>query len=240
MKGNWTVFLSCLVVIFALAGGQAMAVNVYGEGAYSDTNHDVQVCIYADIGSAEALRSFGVRLIYNPTELTFDGSRTTKNEAVWYFGDGTDDKPYREPEDIQDGPNRAVVIVGGKLDTNPGMDVEKVSGTRVLLCSVWFSRASGSGPLANPLTLALGKVSPYANFVKGPDETDVLDGTSVTFGAVNVYQRGDASGDGRISPRDIMAVKAKIGVENAPCYADCTGDGFVTPRDINCVKAKIR
>ena len=106
MKKNINLFLCCFVAIFCFTTGQSMAVTVHGEGAYTDD--DVQVCIYADIDISEALRSFGVRLVYNPAELTYDGLKTTKNEAVWYLGDGgSNNEPYKDPEDVEDGSNRA-------------------------------------------------------------------------------------------------------------------------------------
>jgi len=239
MKRNLTVFFSCLMVIFAFTAGQAMAVDVYSEGAYSDTDNDVQVCIYADIDGSEALRSFGVKLVYNPGELTFDATKSTKNEEVWYLGDGTNNEQYRDPEDVEDGQGRAVVIIGGKLDTNTGMAGVKVSGDRVLLGTVWFTRDSGSGHLANSLTLAIGKVTPYANFVKGSEEGDVLDG-SVNFGAVDVYKRGDADKNGTVDAMDILYVKnSMIPVDGYTCFADGDRNDVVDAMDILWIKSNM-
>ena len=247
MKRNLTVFFSCLMVILAFTAGQAMAVDVYSEGAYSDTDNDVQVCIYADIDGSEALRSFGVKLVYNPGELTFDATKSTKNEAVWYLGDGTNNEAYRDPEDVEDGLDRAVVIIGGKLDTNTGMAGVKVSGDRVLLGTVWFTRDSGSGPLANPLTLAIGKVTPYANFVKGPEEGDVLD-EAITFdhpdfdvfpddGAVVVKQRGDANADNMVTNVDMGTVRNMIlSGGDYKCFADANADGMITNVDMGVIR----
>lgn len=240
MKRN-LIILSCLLVFLAFTGSQAMAVDVYGEGAYSDTNNDVQVCIYADIAESEALRSFGVRLIFNDTELTFDELKSSKNEAVWYLKDeGGVLHPYGDPENV----GGAVVIIGGVLDPNANPD--KVSGDRVLLGTVWFTRASGSGPLSNDLTLALGKDAPYANFVVGPNPTDVLDGSSVTFidhgdglTVVKVRERGDADADGSFTSTDMFEVKSLIVNNVYKCFADCDADGAMTSTDMFCIKDKI-
>ena len=251
MKSNLTVFVSCLVVVFVFVGGQAMAVDIYGEGASSDTNNDVQVCIYADIGGSEALRSFGVRLVYNSDELSYDDSRSTRNEEVWHLRDeaGTDHPCTRSncgPKDVEvSAPVHAVVIIGGFLDgTLEHPAEEKVAGNRVLLGTVWFTRVSGSGPLTNPLTLALGQVSPYANFVKGPDPaTDVLD-ASVDFishgdgeAVVKVRERGDANGDGNITMADAMFVKHMFqGGLPYVCYADANSDDTISMADAMLIK----
>lgn len=236
MKKGFLVFSVCLMAVF-MAAGQAAAVDVYGEGAYTDT--DVQVCIYADIENYEALRSFGVRLVYNGTELAFDGTKSKKNEAVWFLGDGTatGNHAYRDPEDVDvDGTNRAVIIIGGKLDVND--TIAQVSGNRVLLGTVWFARNSGTGALTYPLTIDIGKPEPYANFVIGVNEADVLD-PSVSFLAVNVYERGDANADNLITNSDIFRVKQLISDNVYKCYADCNDDGIVTNSDMFCIKGKL-
>jgi|LGVF01.1.fsa_nt_gb hypothetical protein len=233
MKRNLIV-LSCLLVFLAFNGSQAMAVDVYGEGAYSDTNSDVQICIYADIGGSEALRSFGVRLTYDESELTFDGSRSSKNEAVWYLKDEEGvlhDYPHGGPENV----GGAVVIIGGVLDTDKAY---KVSGDRVLLGTVWFTRVSGSGPLSNNLTLDLGKDALYANFVSGPEVGDVLD-NFVSFLAVDVYERGDADGSGEINVFDIIETRKIIENAGYSVWADCLVDGEVNVFDIICVRNKL-
>ncbi|PXF54711.1 MAG: hypothetical protein C4B58_15740 [Deltaproteobacteria bacterium] len=238
MKRNLIV-LSCLLVLLAFNGSQAMAVDVYGEGAYSDTNKDVQVCIYADIDGSQALRSFGVKLIYDPGELNYISS--TKNDGVWYLKDeGGDLHKYGDPEDV----GGAVVIIGGVLDPNANPD--KVSGNRVLLGTVWFARPSGSGPLTHDLTLELGKDAPYANFVVGPNPADVLDLIGVTFidhgdGAakVKVRERGDANGDHFITSADMFAIQSLIGGNMYKCFADCNADGYMTSADMFCVSNKI-
>jgi hypothetical protein len=241
MKRGSVVFAVFVLFWTIMAASQALAVNVYGEGAYTAT--DVQVCIYADIAAGEELRSFGVRLVYNGTELTFDGTKSKKNEALWFLGDGTQagNHAYRDPEDVDvDGTNRAVVIIGGKLDTNPGMSGEKVSGNRVLLGAVWFARSGSGAP--SPMTLALGRPTPYANFVIGPAEADILDASVSFAGGVEVHERGDANADGFVDSRDIRALRTSIGSPNLPCWSDCNGDGILEPvvdsRDIRCLRMK--
>ncbi|MEA1868525.1 MAG: hypothetical protein U9N19_10585 [Thermodesulfobacteriota bacterium] len=237
MKRNLIV-LSCLLVFLAFNGSKAMAVNVYGEGAYSDTNNDVQVCIYADIGGSKALRSFGVKLTYDPGELKYISS--TKNEAVWYLKDeGGSLHTYGDPEDV----GGAIVIIGGVLDTDKAY---KVSDDRVLLGTVWFTRALGSGPLINNLTLALGKDAPYANFVVGPNPADVLDLSNVHFidygdgvAVVKVRERGDADTNGSFTTLDMFEVKDLIANNVYKCFADCNADGAMTTLDMFCIKDKI-
>ncbi len=242
------VFMIGLLAVFLFIGGQALAqVVVWGEGAWTDT--DVQINIYANIPETEALRSFGVRLIYDPTELTFvqqidDEHKTQKNEAIWYFGDGTNNEAYMDPTDVEvDSSHRAVIIIGGILDVND--TAKKVSGDRVLLATIWFTRPSGaSGPLSSPLTLELGKPDPYKNFVV--DTSNVLDGSDVTFSnptegkpVVEVYERGDANGDLVITNSDMFKVKQYIGEDKYVVYGDCNKDNVITNSDMFCIKGKI-
>ena len=230
------VIMIGLLAVFLLAAGQALAqVTVWGEGAWTDT--DVQINIYASIPEAEALRSFGVRLIYDPDELTFDQAKSSKNENEWYLGDGSNNEPYMDPTDVDlGGGQHAVITIGGILDTND--TVKKVFGDRVLLATIWFTRPAGSsGPLSTAPTLALGKPDPFKNFVV--DTTTVLDG-SVVFNSVNVFERGDANGDGSINALDAAAIRDIFftGGGTYYCYADCNDDGSINALDFACVRDK--
>jgi hypothetical protein len=233
---NWK-FLVAGFLVFVVSGfmpAYSFAnVDVYLEGAYTET--DLAVYIYANTNGTE-LRSAGVKLTYDPSELTVTSA--VKNEADWYLGS----ESYMDPET---GTAGEVVIILGKLDE--AIPEEGVSGDRVLLGRVCFARNESSMPFAPTLGLELGKLGPegkFANFVDTADPANVLDDTGVTFGSMTVAERGDANADGRFTPRDINAVKSSIGVENPPCYADCNGSceamATVTPRDINCVKSKIQ
>ena len=236
MKRGLTVFAVCFFAIVAVAVGQAMAVDVYAEGAYTDM--DMEVRIYADIDPSEALRSFGVRLVYDPTLLTFNGTDSSKNEAVWYLGDGVINEPYMSPEEVIEGENNSVVVIGGKLDINN--TTAKVSGPRVLLGTVWFDREA-AGPFSGTLILDLGKPDPYANFVVGPEAVDVLDGTgSLTFlPVVDVYERGDANADGTVDFQDMLAVRyyTQHGGNDTP-YANCNADAVIDFQDMLCIRSK--
>ncbi len=231
------VIMIGLLAVFLLISGQAPAqVTVWGEGAW--TNTDVQINIYANIPEAEALRSFGVRLIYDPNELTFDEAKSSKNENEWYFGDGNNNEPYMNPSDVtlEDG-HYAVITIGGILDTND--TTKKVFGDRVLLATIWFTRPAGSsGPLTTTPTLDLGKPDPFKNFVV--DTTTVLDG-SIVFNSVDVFERGDANGDGSVTPADMIAVRnayyAGASLPSQPA-ADCNADSNITPADMICIRNK--
>ena len=113
----------------------AAAVNVYAEGACTDT--DCAVFIYGDI--MPAILSFGVKLTYDPSALMVTSAE--KNEAVWYMGTPSAKEPYLSPET---GTAGEVVFIGGKLDTAAA--TAGVSGTRVLLGKVVFSHSGASMP----------------------------------------------------------------------------------------------
>lgn len=219
----------------------AADVDVYAEGAY--TASDLVVYIYADTtgSTTTVLRSAGVKLTYKTYELTFDSAE--KNESVWFLG--TD--PYMDPENTIVGDDGEVVIVLGKLDTDD--PAAGVSGDRVLLGKVTFTREGSSMPFAPTLALGLGKTGDFANFVDTGVPANVLDDddpASITFGSMTVRERGDANADGSVTPADIIAVRnayygdMPLGCEAA---ADCNDDSSdiypnVTPADMICIRNK--
>ncbi|MGD9365817.1 MAG: dockerin type I domain-containing protein [Desulfobacteraceae bacterium] len=229
-NGRRLILCIALIICSAVIPASTLAaeVNVYAEGAYTET--DLVLHIYADITSG-AILSFGVKVTYPATELTY--SSATKNEAVWYMGDGTTNYPYMNPED--DGSN--VVIIGGKLDTAD--PTAGVTGTRVLLGTVTFTHSGTTDFSGVTLTYGRGDGSgAYKNFV----ETDgtVKDG-EVTGFSVEIYERGDANADGNITPADMIAIRnAYYGGASLPSEtaADCNADGSITPADMICIRNK--
>lgn len=223
------LIISLAVCGILLAGsGKSLAADaeVFAEGAYTAT--DAVVGIYANI--TPAILSYGIKLTYDTGQLTF--TTATKNESVWYLGgSATGNYAYMNPDTSMPG---QVIIIGGKLDT--AQPTAGVTGQRVLLGKVTFSRTGTSKPVVS-LTYAKDPGTGYANFVGTNGK--VLDNSSVDF-AVTVVERGDANGDGRMTPADISAVKSYIGAAIFPVYADCNGDGRITPADISCVKSKIK
>lgn len=205
----------------------AAEVNVYAEGAY--TGADLVLHIYADITSG-AILSFGVKVTYPAAELTY--ASATKNEAVWYMGNGTTPYAYMNPED--DGSN--VVIIGGKLDTaDPAAGV---TGTRVLLGTVTFTHGGATDFSGVTLTYGRGDGSgAYKNFV-GTDGT-VIDGDVAGF-SVEIHERGDANGNGDISTADYVVIRNNLGRSDAPPWMDCNADGTVSTADYVCVRNKIQ
>ena len=228
----WVTFLFAVWGLFLCVGSVEAAVSIYAEGAYTDS--DLVVYVFADIDS-EALCSAGVKVTYNSAVLS--PASAEKNGAVWYMGDGTNNYPYKDPEDIGDG----IVILCGKLDVNE--PAAGVIGERILLGKIIFNRTDdGATPVSNPedyfgISLALGHGGDFANFVTvGGTE---LDDSVSTYGVV-VRERGDASGDGVIDTRDLRALRQMIGgADDFPCFADCTGDSVLDTRDLRCLRGKI-
>ena len=209
-------------------------VDVYGEGAYTES--DLVVYIYADINSPTELRSAGVKLTYETAALTVDTAE--KNDSDWFLGS----ESYMDPDMSTAG---EVVIILGKLDT--GDATAGVSGDRVLLGKIRFNRTGSSMPFSPTLGIALGKVTPYANFVKGPEEGDVLD-EAITFdhpdfdafpddGAVVVKQRGDANADNMVTNVDMGTVRNMIlSGGDYKCFADANADGMITNVDMGVIR----
>ncbi len=220
----------CLIMWTSLAWAET---SVYAEGAYDDTS--LVLYVYADITDDAPLVSQCFKLTYDPTKLTF--STASKNEAVWYFGKGGPDYPYKDPEDTGD----AVVVIGGKLDTDAPQ--AGVSGDRVLLGTVTFNRLS-SGTPPDPLapeeyfgiSLDIGKGGNFANFVDV--NGNCQDNNSNLFKGITIRERGDADADGYITNSDFFAIKPLINNKYV-VYADCDSDGVITNSDYFCVKGKI-
>lgn len=223
---SWLI--GAAVLMFALFSAQnsfSADVDVYAEGAYTDT--DLVVYLYADI-NAENILSCGVKLTYNPIDLSV--SSASKNESVWFMGDGTTNHAYMEPDTSNPG---EIVYILGKLDTNA--PTEGVAGTRVKLGEVVFNRLNTNMP---NISLSIGKPTPFDNVVTVGGS--VLDDTGVAFLANTVVERGDANADGTIDIRDIRALRQGIGSpDDASIWVDCNGDGSVDIRDVRCLRQKM-
>ncbi len=235
-----TVFLCAAIPVCAFGAD----VDVFAEGAINET--ELIVYVYADVNVTNLL-SYGVTLNYDPSELTVaevlkdpDSIPYTDNGTKWYLGDSS--AVYRNNPEPDVSVAGEVVIIGGKIDpAAPTQGVEQ--GTRVFLGMVRFEPSDALIP-ADPtlfLSYAIGDgTSSYKNFVRlDNDVPQVLDGDNVYFGSVDVFQLGDADGNGAISPSDVNAVKFNMGNTEAPCYMDCDANGSITPSDINCIKSKI-
>ena len=233
-----TLFRILVVVVVLLTSGLTVsaAVNVYAEGAYTDS--DLVVYIYADI-TDDAVCSAGIKLTYDSSVVTFVSAE--KNEAIWFMGDGTTNHSYMDPEDAGDG----VIVICGKLDT--GDPTAGVIGDRVLLGKVTFS--IDASPIATPVSdpekgffgigLDLGRGGAYVNFATtaGVD----LD-PGVTVSSIIIKERGDANADRVINVQDISAVSYVIangGYTPPMPWKDCNGDETVNVQDISCVSYAI-
>lgn len=227
-NGKGLILSMVLIMIYCVmipTAASAADIDVYAEGAY--TAGDLVVNIYADI-HVPAILSFGVKLNY-PAGLTF--SSATKNETVWYFGDGVTNQPYMDPENDGSG----VVIIGGKLDT--AAPTAGVTGNRVLLGTVTFTHSGVTDFSGITLTYGRGDgTGTYMNFV-GTDGTE-YDGDGVAF-TVEIHERGDANADGVISTADYLAIRNNLNSTSAPLWIDCNGDGTISTADYLCVRNNI-
>ncbi len=226
MKGKRNLmFLAMAVCLMGLGlPGTALAVDAFAECAY--TKNDVVCYVYANTG-ADDLISAGVKLTYDANDLALAG--TTKNDADWYFGDGTTNYPYMSPEEVADG----VIYIVGKLDTNAPQ--AGVNGPRLLIGTASFNRKTANVPV---IGLDYGRTAPYVNFVSttGAD----LDGGNGGVGfSTKVVERGDANASGSISTRDLNTLNTLLNAGNYVVYADCNASGTLTTRDLNCLNAML-
>jgi phage baseplate assembly protein gpV len=238
MRGR-KIILPVMAVFLMLAAlpASVMAAAVSAECAWTAT--DMACEVYVDTAGV-ALRSGGVLLNYSTSKLT--GPVASKNGDLWKFsaGGGTN-YPYMNPDTSVAG---QVVFIVGMLDTT-NTDLG-VSGARVKIGDVRFTRA---GDLTNPapgtsganqatffgISAALGKTGDYVNFVN-TSGVPLDSPTNPTFTA-QVYERGDADGNGIITSRDLAALRGILS-NGSPyvVYADCDGNGIITSRDIACVR----
>jgi hypothetical protein len=225
-KGHLIISLAALLLCVALVQPAAADVDVYAEGAYTDS--ELALYIYADIDPA--ILSFGVRVDY-PTGLTVTSA--TKNDDVWYFGEQSPGYGYMDPEDDGNG----VVIIGGKLDTDE--PTAGVVGERILLGTITFSHTGLTDFSGITLTYGRGDgTGDYKNFVGTDTAGTIYDNVGVTF-AIEIHERGDANGDGVIDIRDLRTLRQSIGVATSPVWVDCNSDGVVDIRDVRCLRQNI-
>lgn len=245
---------ACLVLFMALvfqSSGFCADVDVYGEGVITDGGQLV-LYVYADV-NVDQLISYGIRVNYNPSELTVISAEKdlasvlhpyTANETKWYIGEDTAD--YRNNPNPDTATAGEVRVIGGKLDPdNPMLGVS--TGERVFLCQITFGPAGTDIPTSPTLSFSYGHgegTSAYKNFVRingGSSDAEVLDGEGVSLGAITVAVQGDANGDGSITPGDMITIRnAYYGGGPLVCEpaADCNNDGKITPGDMICVRNK--
>ena len=234
LKKYGRYFAGVITLLFLTSFSASADVSVYAEGAYTDD--DLMVYIYADV-TGSPLVSYGVKLTYDTLEVEIPTPDSViKNDGVWYFG--TAAAPLATPNADPDVSTPGyIVIVGGKIDESA--PTAGVSGDRQLIAVVTFDRVD-FGPVPTTIGLELGKVDPYANFVQV--DSTVLDTESAPafdIGNVEVYQRGDANGDGLFTNTDYFKIKYYLQNGIYVCYADCNGDNLITNTDYFCVKNKM-
>ena len=221
--------------------------SVSAECAY--TANDVVCYVYVDTidgdASGQQLRSGGVKLTYNADELMGPGSQNppvaTKNVTDWYFGAGSQDAglEYMDPET---GTTGEIVFIVGKMDTTPNFEGGGVSGSRVEIGHVSFTRVNPGLPVADPaatftIAVELGREAPFANFVNVAAEE--LDGAITAFNTT-VAERWDADAPGFLSSRDLTKLRSLLRDEIYVIYADCSGDGALTSRDLTSLRSALR
>lgn len=229
MRKKIGLIVAVFLVLAWTVPGMA-SVNVFVEGAYTDT--DLAVYVYANI-TGDNILSAGVKLTYQTSDLTVTSA--TKNEDDWYMGDGTTNEAYMDPDTSTPG---EVIIICGKLDSTTGHALDGVSGDRVLLGVIRFSRTGSTMPFSPILSIDLGKGGDYDNFVE--TDGDVLDGTGVTFGTIEVHERGDANGDGNVNVLDMSTIKYfMVNGGDYHCWMDCNDDENINVQDMSCIKYKM-
>jgi len=163
--------ISCVFIFWKPVHGAD--VNLYAEGIYLE--NEVWVSVYADF--TPCVISFGFTLHYDPLELLV--IEATKNEDLWYFGDGTVTYPYKDPDISIIG---QVTFVGGKLDINDPL--AGVCGNRVFLGKIKFQKIIQVIPT---IVLEPTQILGFESFVTTAGLPLGNGGDSVIFGSVSLY-----------------------------------------------------
>ena len=119
LRKSLTMFLAVLIVALILPVAAMAVPAVSAECDFTDTN------LYCDVyvnTAGDSLISGGVKLMYNPSELS--NPIASKNETDWYFGPAR--PSYMDPETAVVG---EVVFIVGKLDESSAH--AGVNGSRV-------------------------------------------------------------------------------------------------------------
>jgi len=243
MNGKKT--LISVMAIFAvgafLPAVCSAAVTYFMDCAYTDS--DLVCHVYVNTGG-DSLISGGVQLSYSTSELS--NPVAEKNEDDWFFGDGTTNHAYMDPE--VDTTNGKIVYIVGKLKESA--PTEGVSGERVLIGTVSFTRLSTDDPWQGTsgtsnrgmpvaffsLDLMLGRGADYENFVSTIGA--LLDDSS-TKGQILVGERGDANVDGNFNVGDYIAIRNNLGSTDFAPYVDCNNDKAINVGDYICVRNKL-
>lgn len=228
------IFIPALMMAWTVTTASA-ATLVSAEGTY-DADQLI-LNIYAQLDTPVVSQC--IKVTFNPDELSVVSA--DKNQSVWYFGDSSTNYPYKDPEISAD----SVVILGGKLDTSD--PTAGVSGDKVLLGTITFTRATNTMPVSDPeslfgITVSLGKDrATYPNYVNFASTTgEDLDST-VTFSGVSYAVicnlQADINGDGTVNLTDFLIIKTHW-LQTGVTYeeGDINGDGTVNLTDFLILK----
>ncbi len=178
--------------------------------AYYD-NKQLVLNVFAD--SAVQLRTFGIRLVYNPNEVTRPA--VFSNDALWFLSAQVGQRAVYSPTQLSE---NAVRIVGARFqgdDRGQG-----VTGQELLLATVTFLRASAVLPT---FELALAGPKGYASFVtvKGENVDASVDGLGPLAASMAALPE-DSDHDGIPDPVE-LAWFGNLNQANAT--SDSDGDG---------------
>jgi hypothetical protein len=147
-----------LVTGLTLAANANAAVTIYGVASSSGPFITVQA--YADITDPPIV-SYSLKMFYDSKLL--EVASASRNDEVWFLGDGTRRVPYLEPDVSRPG---EVLFLGAKMDSS--QPLEGVTGSAILLGTTVFSRLSSETPT---FEVSLGRQGAYASFVTSTGTT---------------------------------------------------------------------
>ncbi len=189
--GVWIILPA--IAIDALPN-EAAQVSVYGEGYIRQGK--LNVFLFLDTGEA-GLMSYGVRLGYDPSQLTFESAVKSKeavsnshtgNTAKWIIGNP--DSPFRYLPDAAHKTGE-IRLIGGRFDPDdPQAGI--TPGQKIFLGMAKFRPAPGQSDESLQtagLSINFGRNhSNYNNFVRiNAGNIERLDDGSVAFGTIEIF-----------------------------------------------------
>lgn len=177
-------------------------------------NESVTVDVYAT--STIELRSYGIRIHYDPTAFIVDENATQRDSAAWRFGD--ENRSYSGAPPVYE--KESVAILGGRADAS--RPTAGNSGDVLFLGSVHLKAKDGMLWDGIP-SLRVGPAydQPFTNFA----DVEMYDRDfDVEYEHIYFYWRGDVDGNWRINKQDGIALSQLL-KQGGPFSRRCDVNG---------------
>ncbi|YCM43360.1 hypothetical protein V2O64_18810 [Verrucomicrobiaceae bacterium 227] len=226
-----------LILSGLFASHLAAAPVVSVRGIVTGGAESIILDLVADITPGNALRSFGLAITYDSSNLT--PTSLGRYDEIWFLSPdaGTTRLPYSEAAVLKPG---LIEILGARFNSSSPMD--GVSGQQVLLGTIHFDR-NGNDPLKFELSLA--KDEPFANFTLA-DGTPIdanLEGVGGALPIIIIEAPVDEDDDDLPDSYEIAtfgSIKETTGAEDSDHDGDINYQEWLAGTDPNDASSRLR